>query len=225
MLTKRLSEILTHTQGSATLADVGCDHGYLGYEALKRGYALRVIATDVSDKSLDKARRLFCENGYIDRVEFRCGDGLSVLGEDEADTVVISGMGGREIVKILSNAHSKYEKLVLSPQSDIDTVRRYLVGHGYRLNHDYVMKDTKFYWIIVAEPGDDTYTEAEYIFGRDNLSGNYSDFIEWLDSETERFRAVADATVSDTVRSKFLNDAEQFQNLKKHVLSGGIQNV
>lgn len=222
MLTKRLSEILFYTRGSNTLADVGCDHGFLGYEALKRGYALRVIATDVSEKSLDKARRLFDESGYIDCVEFRCGDGLSVLGEDEADTVVISGMGGREIVKILSNSDFKYKKLVLSPQSDLDVVRRYLVGHGYRLNHDYVIRDTKFYWIIVAEIGVDFYTEQEYAFGRDNLSGNYSAFLEWLDTEIQRFRAVASSTVNDTVRDKFLEDAEQLQNLKKHVFSGGI---
>lgn len=222
MLTKRLSEILSHTKGSRTLADVGCDHGYLGYEALKRGYALRVIATDVSEKSLDKARRLFYENGYDELVEFRCGDGLSVLDKDEADTIVISGMGGREIVKILQNSDCKFSKLILSPQSEQEFVRRYLVGHGYRLTHDYVMRDTKFYWLIVAILGDDSYSDEEYYFGRDNLSGDNDSFVEWLDSEIERFRTVVSSTVSDTIKSKFLQDIEHFENLKKHVISGGI---
>lgn len=222
MLTKRLSEILSHTKGTKTLADVGCDHGFLGLEALKRGYALRVIATDVSDKSLDKARRLFCDNGYSDLVEFRCGDGLSVLVYDEADTVVISGMGGREIVKILQNCDYKYRKLVLSPQSEQELVRRYLVGHGYALNHDYVMRDNKFYWVIVAVEGEDDYSEEEYLFGRGNLSGKHPAFLEWLDVEIDRFEEVVNSTVSDTVKERFLKEIERFKNLKKHVLCGGI---
>ena len=222
MLTKRLSEILKHTIGSNILVDVGCDHGILGYEALKRGYALRVIATDVSDKSLDKARRLFAEYGYVDNAQFRCGDGLSVVESLEADTVVISGMGGMEIIKILTNSDYQCNRLVLSPQSDTEEVRRYLVGHGYRLNYDYVIFDTKFYWIIVAVVGEDEYTEDEFTFGRDNLNGKCCDFIKWIDVEIDRFNSVISKTDNQNVKDRFKESIAQYENLKKHVLSGGI---
>lgn len=222
MLTKRLSEILKHTIGSNILVDVGCDHGILGYEALKRGHALRVIATDVSDKSLDKARRLFAEYGYVDNVQFRCGDGLSVVESLEADTVVISGMGGMEIIKILTNSDYQCNRLVLSPQSDTEEVRRYLVGHGYRLNHDYVIFDNKFYWIIVAVVGEDEYTEDEFTFGRDNLNGKSCDFIKWIDVEIDRFNSVILKTDNQNVKERFKESIAQYENLKKHVSSGGI---
>lgn len=222
MLTKRLSEILKHTIGSNIIVDVGCDHGILGYEALKRGHALRVIATDVSDKSLDKARRLFAEYGYADNAQFRCGDGLSVVESLEADTVVISGMGGMEIIKILTNSDYQCNRLVLSPQSDTEEVRRYLVGHGYRLNHDYVIFDNKFYWIIVAVVGEDEYTEDEFTFGRDNLNGKCCDFIKWIDVEIDRFNSVISKTDNQNVKERFKESIAQYENLKKHVLSGGI---
>ena len=220
MLGKRLSEILLHTKGSKTLVDVGCDHGYLGYEAIINGYVDYVIATDVSSMSLDKARRLFGENGLLDSVDFRCGDGLSVIKPGEADTVVIAGMGGLEIVKILTNAGYKYPKLILSPQSDVDTVRRRLVLDGYRLLHDYIIQDGKFYWIIVAEIGSDTLSEDEYIFGRDNLKGR-EEFILWLDSEINRFNAIIKSTDNEQVRTNFACEIKKYQKLK-HDLCGGI---
>lgn len=214
MLGKRLTAILSHTKGSVTLADIGCDHGMLTMSVLKSGYAQKVIATDVSDKSLSKARTLIGDSNVFDRVEFRCGDGLRVLKKDEVDTVVISGMGGREIVKILSDVDFKVDRLILSPQSDVSHVRKYLIAHGYRLNYDYVLKDSKFYWVIVAEIGSDVYTDLEYEFGRDNLSGKYPEFIEWLDLEIKRFENIISVTQNAETVAQFLKEKERFEKVK-----------
>ena len=215
MLTKRLNELLKHVLGSKRIADVGCDHGLLSHEALKKGVE-HVIATDVSEMSLEKARNLFENSKYLNQVEFRCGDGLSVISEGEVDTVVIAGMGGREIVKILSNTPYLIDKFILSPQSDVDLVRRYLVAHGYRLNHDYMIKDTKFYWVIVAEVGADVYTDDEYCFGRDNLRGSKV-FLEWLDVEIARFQSIISNTDSLEIKERFSLEVEKYKKLKARI--------
>ena len=215
MLTKRLNELLKHAVVSKRIADVDCEHGLLSFEALNQGVEY-VIATDVSQMSLRKARNLFDNSKHIDKVEFRCGDGLSVIKDGEVDAVVIAGMGGREIVKILQNTPYSLPRLILSPQSDVDEVRRYLVGHGYRLNHDYIIKDTKFYWIIVAEIGKDEYTDLEYLFGRDNLRGGEV-FIEWLDLEIARFEAIVKDTQNNEVREKFIKEIDNYKKLKARI--------
>ena len=90
MLTKRLSTIVSVLPKCNVLADVGCDHGYVGLEALNRGVAQRVVFVDVSAPSLEKARQN-CPQSLTPRAEFVCRDGL---GDLDADCAVIAGMGG-----------------------------------------------------------------------------------------------------------------------------------
>ena len=73
---KRLESIVNEIDGD-TLVDVGCDHGKVTFEAIKRGKVKKVIATDISQKSLDKCVKLI-NKANIQNVDFRCGDGLDV---------------------------------------------------------------------------------------------------------------------------------------------------
>ena len=81
------------------LADVGCDHGQIGLGFLKEGLCKKALMIDISEPSLNKARRLFREEGYEDQAHFLVGDGLLPAGE--AQGVVIAGMGGKLIVRLL----------------------------------------------------------------------------------------------------------------------------
>ena len=100
MLTKRLQQLVSALPHCNTLADVGCDHGYVGVEALARGIAKRVIFVDVSAPSLQKARQN-CPTELLPCADFVCCDGL---GSIVADTAIIAGMGGLETISILTNA-------------------------------------------------------------------------------------------------------------------------
>ena len=80
-------------------ADVGCDHGYIAEMVIKSGKYEKVILSDVSAKSLQKAVDLL--SSYQDKVTFIVSDGF-LKYDQTPDEAIIAGMGGEEIIKILS---------------------------------------------------------------------------------------------------------------------------
>ena len=83
-------------------ADIGCDHGFVTAYLLRQRPELSMIAGDISEASLAKARILLSQAGLESQVQTICGDGLSVLdGQPQMDVILIAGMGGRTILEIL----------------------------------------------------------------------------------------------------------------------------
>lgn len=221
MQDKRLLAILNEVGRCKVLADVGTDHGLLCLTALKYERADKVIATDISAKSLSKAVELLTEEGYSAVSEFRCGDGFSVLSPEEADVIVVSGMGGGEIIGMIESSRDFDSKLVLSPQSDVEKVRRTLISEGYVIEKDYVVKSYgKFYDVISAQKGQGNYTEEEYEFGKNNLSGENPDFLEWLDKEIEKATNLSQTVKKVETREKFQERANRLLLLKKDIYGG-----
>lgn len=149
-LDRRLRDLVDCIDGSA-VADVGCDHGKVSVAALVEGRANKVIACDVSQKSLKKAVDLARGLG-VKNIEFRAGDGLSVISDGEVDQVVIAGMGGREIMKILAHMPKGIKKLVLSPQKNVIELRQFLSQNGFYISRDIIVEEGgKFYVIMTAD--------------------------------------------------------------------------
>ena len=97
----RLDEITSHLSGEDLVADVGCDHGYISEKLLKSGGAKKVVMTDISAKCLLKAQTLLSAEISQGKATAVVCDGLK--GVDLPITaVVIAGMGGEEIIKILT---------------------------------------------------------------------------------------------------------------------------
>lgn len=153
-LDSRLSEILSHIKGRS-FADIGCDHGKLAVAAVLRKQSDKVIATDISAASLDKTRHLVENLKLSDKIFCRVGDGLSVVDSGEVDTVVIAGLGGDEITKILQDAkagNKVFNNFVVSPNTHAEKVRKEAVAQGFDFVRDYMIYcDKKFYTVIVLE--------------------------------------------------------------------------
>ncbi len=144
----RIDAVCSLIKPCGSLADIGCDHGYVAKFALDLGVG-RVIASDLRAKSLDKARKLLAERK---NVEFVLSDGFDNLPE-RVDTAVISGMGGRKIIDILSRLSYK-PVLVLGAQHNVKELRVYLIEHGYKITDDFCVFDRgKYYDFIRAEEG------------------------------------------------------------------------
>lgn len=160
-------------------ADIGCDHGYVSELMAKNRRAKKIYAADISAPSLKKAERLLTGFPCVTAV---VSDGFVGLPE-RADQALIAGMGGEEIIKILSSAGYKPERLVLQPMKNADKLRAYLNKNGYVLLKDYTFKDGKFYDLIVAERGEETLTAEEIKYGKDNVRFRPAAFIERLRAE------------------------------------------
>ena len=149
----RLSKIFNCIPPSHVVADIGCDHGNLEAMLLNEKKADRVIATDISEKSLAKAVAL-CESlGISHKADFRQGDGLSVLSPGEADTIVIAGVGGNLISEILSEGQevARQSYLVLCPHTHEGVLRKFLFGSGYHITQECLsLEEGRYYQIICA---------------------------------------------------------------------------
>jgi len=153
------------------LADVGCDHGYLSIWLLREGICERAICMDLRPGPLSKAKENLSFFHMDERGETRLSDGVKELAPGEADAVVIAGMGGELMCKILSDkpeAFSDVKQLILQPQSDIPSVRKKLHDMKYHIvTEDRLVEDGKLYHVFRAVPGMEPvpYSEAEYISG------------------------------------------------------------
>ncbi len=157
-LTPRLSAALDLLYGYDTVADIGCDHGRLTAALLQNRICKRVIASDISESSLEKARWLIDRIGLNDFISFRVGDGCEVLKPNECDAIVLLGMGGTLMCRILDACSIPLmgaKAVVLQPMRAQDDIRRYLYEHRYHISEDQVVRDHgRLYQVLKAVPGE-----------------------------------------------------------------------
>ena len=151
MLTPRLEMILQNITADK-IADIGTDHGFIPIELAKRGKT--VIATDANEGPLDSARKNIEKNGL--EISLRLGNGLAPLSANEAEEIIIAGMGGELIKKIISNDMEKARssRLILQPMSLQADLRRFLTENGFEIiREDLAREDRKIYNLIIAAAG------------------------------------------------------------------------
>lgn len=169
-LSKRLTAVAHFVTQGNRLADIGTDHGYVPIYLTEAGRIPSAIAMDINRGPLKKAEENIRAHHLEDRIQTRLSDGLSKLCPDEADTVLIAGMGGNLMSKIMaagSDVLGSISELILQPQSEIGEFRHFLHESGYSIaEEDMLIDDGKYYTIFRAVKGSERYTsEAEYVYG------------------------------------------------------------
>ena len=179
----RIEVICAHIPKSRVFADIGCDHGYCTQYALAHGLCERAYISDISAACLKKAEELLGAEIAAGRCVPVCADGMDGLPEPP-DCVLIAGMGGEEIVSILSRAARLPARFVLQPMKNAEKVRAFLVARGARIGTDITFRDGKFYDLITAQlGGGTTLSEEEKQFGKTNLLQPSEDFLAFLQKE------------------------------------------
>lgn len=157
-LSGRLEAIVEMAGRGETVCDVGCDHAHVPIRLLQSKCFDRAIGMDVIAGPLGKAAGNLSLYGMEDRVELRLSDGLDACRPGEADTLVVTGMGGTLMREILLREPEKtgsFQALVLGPQSDPDKVRSALRSLGFLIDKEkLVYEDGKYYPILHAVPAD-----------------------------------------------------------------------
>ena len=142
--------------GCRCLADIGTDHGYIPVSLLMEGKIRRAVAADIGKLPLDHARRTAGLAGVAaNKLDFRLGDGLSVLSPGEADVIVIAGMGGDAIAAILEDAPWSRDGplLLLQPMSRAHELRRWLPERGYEVRAETLVQDKGVLYPILSAAG------------------------------------------------------------------------
>ena len=196
-ISKRLLCCASMVQSGSRVADIGTDHGYLGIYLLQSGAARHVIACDLRKDPLENARRNAKLFGVDGKMELRLSDGLEKIRPDEVDTVVMAGMGGDLIQRILSQCPwRKREGLqfILQPQSAGNVLRRWMCEDGFEIQREEPVQDGHFLYTVMdirqGEPAPLTpgteYASPALLASGSPLVGNYLARVENALQETVR---------------------------------------
>ena len=150
-VSKRLLACCEYVHPGDRIADVGCDHGYLGIHLLQQNIASSVIASDINQGPLDAAKRNAVKYGFGDKMSFFLSDGVQKIPRD-FDTLICAGMGADTMVSILEGApwlaDSQY-RLILQCQSKTPMLRKYLSEKGWSIKEEAVLKDGRFLYTVM----------------------------------------------------------------------------
>ena len=150
-LSTRLSCCCDFINKGDRVADIGCDHGYLGIYLLSKGIASHVIAADINEGPLQSAKRNADKFGVANKIEFYLSDGVQSIPRD-FDAMVCAGMGGDTMVSILSAAswlRDPRYRLILQCQSKTHILRPYLMDMGWKIEKEVVVRDGRFLYTVI----------------------------------------------------------------------------
>lgn len=169
-LSDRLQAVSDLVTGGLRLADVGTDHAYIPIRLAGQGRIPGAIAMDINPGPLARAVENIRLYGLEDRIETRLSDGVAALAPGEADSVVIAGMGGSLVIRILEEGKEvldTVQELILQPQSDIERVRKYLMDNEYEITaEDMILEDGKYYPMMHVVHGQMRFlSQAELRYG------------------------------------------------------------
>ncbi len=165
-LSDRLKAVAKMITPGIPVADIGCDHAYLPIWLAKEEISPYVIACDINAGPIERARENIEDVELDERIDVRQGDGLSVITPGEVRSVVMAGMGGKLMIRILDEGADVLEQvseIIMEPQSEVATLRHYLQDNGYRIiSENMVSEDDKFYPLIKAVKGQMTWDKEIY---------------------------------------------------------------
>ena len=191
-MNKRLKTIADMIRDGRGLIDVGTDHGYLPVWLAQRGYTGLLCASDIHPSPLDSARKTARDAALEKRIRFLLSDGLDDCPQREIDTIVIAGMGGDLICRILDRADWCLDgayTLILQPMTKAEVLRYWLANNGFCLEEEKLVRDGAILYQIIRARyrGNMVLSDAELFAGafenirRDPLCR------EWLDALIRRF--------------------------------------
>ena len=165
----------------------------LGIRYTGSGYLGSAIAMDVRKGPLSRAQEHISQYGLDAYIETRLSDGLEALKPGEGDTLVIAGMGGPLMERILTDGaevRESFREMILQPQSDIPHFRRFVRKIGWQITEEeMVLEDGKFYPMMKVIHGekmhiseDTPYTLDEW-FGGMLLERKHPVLREYLERE------------------------------------------
>lgn len=194
-LSKRLELVASFVEPGSRVADIGTDHAYIPIWLVSQGTASSALAMDVRPGPLKIAKEHISNYRLENRITTRLSDGVKELEPMEADTVVIAGMGGELVIHIMEDGRHVWDSVkswILSPQSELYKVRKYLEVQGFDIvREDMVCDEGKYYTVMKVVRGSmSLQKDAYYVYGRYLTKHKNPVLKEYLDKEAASYGKV-----------------------------------
>mgnify|MGYP004506157461 FL=1 len=187
-LNNRLNSVASLICCNRSIIDVGCDHALLDIYLVLNKEPKKVIASDIKEGPLKSAYNNIKKYGLSDKIILRLGNGIETIDND-INTIVISGMGGLNMIGILKYNQNKYKQvdtIILSPNSDTYQVRKQICKFGFYIDDEVLVKDNKIiYPVIRFKRGRKRYSYNEYLCGPYLIKKHDNLFVEYMSRERD----------------------------------------
>lgn len=202
-LSGRLKLIASFVEEGKRLADIGTDHGYIPIYLVCNGVVPSAVAMDINAGPLKRAEENIRLYGAEGKISLKLSDGMDGLSPGEVDSAILAGMGGRLIIRILENGRdvcSRIDEIILSPHSEVELVRKYLMDNGFAVvREEMVFDEGKYYTVMKAVHGHMEYGgEEELLYGRLLLEKNDVVLKEYLLREKAKYNDILDKLPKDS---------------------------
>ena len=215
----RLKKIGDLVEANSFCLDVGCDHALLDIYLVKRNKNIKAIASDVKEGPLEQAKKNIKREHLEKEIETRLGDGLNTYS-DEVNTVIISGMGGRNIIGICKNNSKIFKKVdtyIISPNNYQIDVKKFFTKNGYYIDNEELVKDSNFiYQILIFKRGKKKYSKKDYFFGPILLTKKDKLFKEYYEREMKS-REILISLLPNNYRYKKFITKREIQMIKNEL--------
>jgi len=152
-LSPRLKAAADEVRCGKKIADIGTDHAHLPIYLVENGICTSAVGSDLREGPIANAKINIANAGLSDRIQLRLASGLDKISPDEADDIIIAGMGGILISELIEKADwlkDKEKHLVLQPQSHAEILRSYLIQNGYRIEKENVCEDAGRLYCVMS---------------------------------------------------------------------------
>ena len=216
-ISKRLQTIASYTKGFNSLADIACDHGYLGIFAAINYGIKDILLTDINPMPLASAVKNTESKNLSNVIKCKLGNGLAPLDKDY-EVITISGIGGLLMKDILLEGLSRAKnskRMVLCPNTDCYEVRKFLSENGFIITHEEMVFEHKYYEIIVCEfrNTNKTYTEIELKYGPFLLKNRPAEFINYYNEQLKLFEKQIDKITDINSKEKLQYKIDEIKTI------------
>ncbi len=153
-LDNRLKLCADFVREGSRLVDVGTDHAYLPIWLVKNGVVEHALACDINEGPLNSGKADVERYGLCDNITLRLSDGLERVNDTEADDIVIAGMGGELIARILDDcswAKTTGKHFILQPMTKCEVLIRFLYENGFEIISQRACEcDNKHYTVMLT---------------------------------------------------------------------------
>lgn len=193
-MNNRMFAAVKYIESGKGLIDVGTDHGYLPAWMAKHGYKGNIIASDINESPLKKAIATAEAQGVSRRIQFQLCDGLDGCSPDSVDTIIVAGMGGELICRILDRAEwcmDRRYKLILQPMTKSEVLRYWLTNNEFEIcAEELVPEGNALYQLMVVRFGGMTrLNDAELFIGKRELFPDLELYEQQRQKYIKRFEA------------------------------------
>lgn len=207
---KRLLDIISLIDKNKKVIDIGTDHGLVPLYLAKNGISENILATDISEKSLDKLR-MRLDDKLRQIITTKVTDGFVGIERQDKQVAIIAGMGANTIIDIIEKSLDfvkNLDYLVLASNVNTEKLRTYLVDNNFEIIKDFLSyENNKYYDILKVKFGKaKKLTLAETYYGKDDIDKKAALLVEKL---------AIDYKKNQEFRKDILNKSNDLKSLKR----------